>query len=53
MIFNNTGNMRLPLLVLAFGEAALPVAMVIFIVEMLLHFSVGLYMLSPRTPLWQ
>lgn len=53
MMFNNTGNMGIPLLVLAFGEAALPAAVVLFIVEMLLHFSVGLYMLSPHTPLWR
>ncbi|PXX95030.1 AEC family transporter [Halomonas sp. LBP4] len=53
MMFNNSGNMGIPLLLLAFGEAALPAAVVLFIVEMLLHFSVGLYMLSPRTPLWR
>ncbi|MDW5378702.1 AEC family transporter [Halomonas sp. HP20-15] len=53
MMFNNTGNMGIPLLVLAFGEAALPAAVVVFIVEMLLHFSVGLYMLDPRTPWWR
>lgn len=53
MMFNNSGNMGLPLLVLAFGEQALPAAVVLFIVEMLLHFSVGLYMLSPQTPLWR
>ena len=51
MMFNNSGNMGIPLLVLAFGEAALPAAVVLFIVEMLLHFSVGLYMLDPRTSL--
>ncbi|MGP9832236.1 AEC family transporter [Marinobacter sp. NSM] len=49
MMFNNSGNMGIPLLVLAFGEAALPAAIVLFIVEMLLHFSVGLYMLDPHT----
>ncbi|MBB3192108.1 AEC family transporter [Halomonas cerina] len=53
MMFNNSGNMGIPLLVLAFGEAALPAAVVLFIVEMLLHFSLGLYMLSPHTPLWR
>jgi predicted permease len=52
MMFNNTGNMGLPLMVLAFGEQALPAAVVLFIVEMLLHFSVGLYVLNPRTRLW-
>lgn len=53
MMFNNSGNMGVPLLVLAFGEQALPAAIVVFIVEMLLHFSVGLYMLDPRTSLWR
>ncbi|SHF77142.1 hypothetical protein SAMN02745148_03486 [Modicisalibacter ilicicola DSM 19980] len=53
MMFNNTGNMGIPLLVLAFGEAALPAAVVLFVIEMLLHFSVGLYMLNPRTPPWR
>ncbi|RUR34975.1 AEC family transporter [Vreelandella andesensis] len=53
MMFNNSGNMGVPLLVLAFGPDALPAAVVVFIVEMLLHFSVGLYMLDPRTSLWR
>ncbi|WP_304524921.1 AEC family transporter [Halomonas sp. I5-271120] len=53
MMFNNSGNMGIPLIVLAFGDQALPAAVVLFIVEMLLHFSVGLYMLSPHTPLWR
>ncbi len=53
MMFNNAGNMGVPLLVLAFGPEALPAAVVVFIVEMLLHFSVGLYMLNPRTSLWR
>jgi predicted permease len=53
MMFNNSGNMGIPLLLLAFGESALPAAVVLFIVEMLLHFSVGLYMLRPGTSLWR
>lgn len=53
MMFNNTGNMGIPLMVFAFGEAALPAAVVLFVVEMLLHFSVGLYLLDPRTPIWR
>jgi predicted permease len=51
MMFNNSGNMGIPILVLAFGEAALPAAIVLFIVEMLLHFSVGLTILDPHTSL--
>ncbi|WP_166267011.1 AEC family transporter [Marinobacter caseinilyticus] len=53
MMFNNSGNMGIPLLVLAFGEEALPAAVVLFVVEMLLHFSVGLKMLNPQTPVWR
>ena len=52
MMFNNTGNMGLPLMVLAFGEQALPAAVVLFVVEMLLHFSIGLYVLNPHTRVW-
>ncbi|WP_249975910.1 AEC family transporter [Vreelandella olivaria] len=53
MMFNNSGNMGVPLLVLAFGPEVLPAAVVVFIIEMLLHFSVGLYLLDPKTSLWR
>lgn len=53
MMFSNAGNMGLPLMVLAFGEQALPAAVVLFVVEMLLHFSVGLHMLDRHAPLWR
>ncbi|WP_136680124.1 AEC family transporter [Neptunomonas sp. XY-337] len=49
MMFSNSGNLGLPLAVLAFGEAALPAAVVLFLVENLLHFTVGLYILDPKT----
>lgn len=49
MMFSNTGNLGLPLMVLAFGEAALPAAVVLFIIENGLHFTVGLYILDPKT----
>ena len=48
VMFNNSGNMGLPLAVFAFGEAALPVAVMLFVVEMGLHFTVGTWMLSGR-----
>lgn len=51
MMFNNSGNMGLPLIVLAFGEAALPAAVVLFLVENLLHFSLGIYILDHRARL--
>ncbi|NLW04108.1 MAG: AEC family transporter [Pseudomonadaceae bacterium] len=49
MMFNNTGNMGIPLLVLAFGESALPAAVTIFVTVNLLHFTLGLYILDSRT----
>lgn len=51
MMFNNTGNMGIPLLVLAFGEAALPAAVTLFITVNLLHFTLGLYILDRSTRL--
>jgi predicted permease len=49
MMFNNSGNLGLPLVLLAFGKDALPAAVVLFIVENLLHFTVGLYILDRKT----
>ena len=49
MMFNNSGNMGLPLALFAFGEKALPAAVVLFIIENTLHFSVGIKMLDSRT----
>ena len=49
MMFSNSGNLGLPLIILAFGEHALPAAIVLFIVEMTLHFTVGIYMMDHRT----
>ncbi|EAR07607.1 AEC family transporter [Reinekea blandensis] len=46
MMFKNSGNLGIPLLLLAFGEDALPAILMMFIVENTLHFSVGLWMLS-------
>jgi len=48
MMFNNSGNMGLPLALLAFGEDALAAAVVLFLVENLLHFSLGVYLLEHR-----
>ncbi|WP_207061511.1 AEC family transporter [Motiliproteus sp. SC1-56] len=48
MMFSNSGNLGLPLLVLAFGEQALPAAVILFIIENTLHMSVGVYMLDRR-----
>lgn len=52
MMFNNSGNMGLPLALFAFGEAALPAAVVLFMVENLLHFTVGNAMMEGRVHPW-
>jgi predicted permease len=49
MIFNNSGNIGLPLAMLAWGEAALAPAIILFMVENTLHFSLGAKLLDPRT----
>lgn len=51
MMFNNTGNMGIPVMVLAFGSQWLPGAVIVFLVEMVLHFSLGLWMLDHKTKL--
>lgn len=51
MMFNNSGNIGLPLAVLAWGEAALPAAVIMFMVENTLHFSFGARLLDPQTRL--
>lgn len=51
MMFNNAGNLGLPLIILAFGEAAMPIAVILFVVEMVLHFSVGLYFIDAKANL--
>jgi predicted permease len=53
MMFNNSGNMGIPLIVLAFGESALGAAIILFLVEMVLHFSIGPYLLAHRMRLVQ
>lgn len=52
LMFVNAGNMGLPLLVLAFGEAALPAAVVLFFVENTLHYTLGTWLLDHRARLW-
>lgn len=51
MMFLNSGNMGLPLAVLAFGPSALPAAVVLFMVENLLHFTLGVRILDRETRL--
>lgn len=51
MMFRNSGNMGLPLFLFTFGEAYMPAAVILFIVENTLHFTVGMWLLNPRTHL--
>jgi len=56
MMFKNSGNMGLPLIVLSFGEQALPAAVVLFFIENTLHYSLGIWMLDHHarlTTLWR
>ncbi|HEY5682599.1 MAG TPA: AEC family transporter [Sulfuricaulis sp.] len=48
MMFSNAGNIGLPLAVFAFGEQALPAAVVLFLVESGLHFTLGTYLMDHR-----
>lgn len=51
MMFNNSGNMGLPLALLAWGTDAMPAAVILFLVENTLHFSLGARMLDPKARL--
>jgi malate permease and related proteins len=48
MMFNNSGNMGLPLALLAFGEQHLPAAVAMFVTTNLLHVTLGLHVLRGR-----
>lgn len=51
MMFNNSGNVGLPLAMLAFGQDALPAAVIMFLVSNLLHFSFGAWLLDHQARL--
>lgn len=51
VMFCNAGNMGLPLMTLAFGEQALPAALVLFLLGNFMHFGVGAWLLDHRAPL--
>lgn len=52
MTFNNCGNLGIPVALLAFGEQAVPAAVVLFALSNTLHFSFGAWYLDHRTRLW-
>ena len=51
MMFNNCGNMGLPLAVFAFGHVGLAPAVALFAVSNLLHFTLGVKLVNPKAPL--
>jgi predicted permease len=53
MMFNNCGNMGLPLAVLAFGAAGLGPAVAMFLVSNLLHFSLGVRIVNHGRVPWR
>ncbi|MDX9699848.1 MAG: AEC family transporter [Rhodocyclaceae bacterium] len=52
MMFNNCGNLGVPLAVLAFGDVALAPAVMMFMVSNLLHFTYGAWLLDHNIRLW-
>ncbi len=49
IMFANAGNLGLPLVILSFGEVALPAAVICFIVCNFFHITVGSYILNKQT----
>jgi hypothetical protein len=48
MMFNNSGNMGVPLIILTFGNGALPAAVLLFATGNFLHFLLGQQMITQR-----
>jgi len=48
MMFSNSGNMGVPLIILTFGSTALPAAVLLFAIENFLHFLLGQQMITQR-----
>jgi len=51
-MFRNTGNIGIPLMMLAYGKELLGDIIVLFVLSNLLHFSVGLFILSGGRNAW-
>ena len=52
MMFNNCGNMGLPLAVLAFGQAGLSAMVALFTISNLIHFTVGVHIVNRHAAFW-
>ena len=48
MMFSNWGNIGIPLIVFTFGQDALNAAVILFIVGNIVHFTVGIVLMSGR-----
>ena len=53
MMFNNCGNMGLPIALLAFGQAGLGPAVAMFVVSNAIHFTLGARIVDPRASVRQ
>lgn len=51
-MFRNTGNMGIPLMMLAYGKDMLGDIIVLFVVSNTLHFSVGIWLISRSRGAW-
>ncbi len=52
MMFNNCGNMGLPLAGLAFGQAGLSAMVALFTISNLMHFTVGVHIVNRHAAFW-
>jgi hypothetical protein len=52
MMFNNCGNIGLPLAALAFGQAGLSAMVALFTISNLLHFTVGVHIVNRNAEFW-
>ncbi|WP_298716616.1 AEC family transporter [uncultured Oceanisphaera sp.] len=51
-MFRNTGNIGIPLMMLAYGEDQLGAIIILFVLSNLIHFSLGLFILSREAGRW-
>lgn len=51
-MFRNTGNVGIPLMMLAYGREQLGGIVILFVLSNLLQFSLGLYVLSSKSSRW-
>jgi len=52
MMFNNCGNMGLPLAYLGFGQAGLSAMVTLFTISNLMHFTLGMHIVNRHAAFW-